>query len=237
MKTPGFIFLSRDILSKSVWDGDPQVLKLWIYVLLRANYGKPYLHNGVQVTKGHLCTSYRAIASDCAFTVQNKKYKWSPAKVERMLRLLVSDGRIHLTHFGNAGTLIEVKNWSEKQSGDSYRNKQKHIKNDHSAALWEVWLAELSPSPPHPVLTPTRSRLLNALHSEQLSANGMDPLVLFRQVLQAVKASPHHMSTRAYQMPESLFRSIERREQWTHRAKNIKADRVVTVNRDWSVDQ
>ena len=78
-----------------------------------------------------------------------------------------------------------------------------------------------------------------ALYTEQLSSNGTDPLVLFRKVLKAVKGSSHHRGTRAYQLPESLFRSEERREQWTHRAlAKVKGDPTTsTVSRDWSVEQ
>lgn len=241
--TPGFVLLSRDILSKSVWDGDPQILKLWLYCLLNANYSPhTYMYQGIEIPRGHLINSYRAIASECSYTLQNRQVTWSPAKVERMLSVLVSDGRIRTTHHGNAGTLIEVLNWSARQSGDSFQKSATPVpkkKTDHSRELWEVWLDELSPSPPHPALTRRRAKILEALYVEQLSANGSDPLVLFRKVLRAVKGSAHHMSTRAYQLPESLFRNEERRESWTHRAlaKSQADPKTSTVDRDWSVDQ
>jgi hypothetical protein len=43
-------------------------------------------------------------------------------------------------------------------------------------------------------------------------------LALFRSILRAVKRSEWHMSNRAYQMPESLFLSPERRDRWTQEA-------------------
>lgn len=247
-RTPGYVLLSRDIMDKSVWDGDPQVLKLWLYLILRSNFGhKTYVHKGVEVPRGHLVKSYRTIAQDCAFVVQNKRYEWSPAKVERMLDILVRDGRIHITHHGNAGTLIEVLNYSDRQSGDSYRKnttaKPKVTKKGtdpvKSKELWDIWLSVLSPSPPHPKLTPKRARVLMALYTEQLSKNGSDPLVLFKSVVTAIKKSEWHSKRREWQYPESTFSTEERREQWTHRAlTGTKADQhTSTVSRDWSVDK
>ena len=241
--TPGFVLLSRDILSKSVWDGDPQILKLWLYCLLNANYSPhTYMYQGIEIPRGHLINSYRAIASECSYTLQNRQVTWSPAKVERMLSVLVSDGRIRTTHHGNAGTLIEVLNWSARQSGDSFQKSATPVpkkKTDHSRELWDIWLSVLSPSPPHPKLTPKRARVLMALYTEQLSKNGSDPLVLFKSVVTAIKKSEWHSKRREWQYPESTFSTEERREQWTHRAlTGTKADQhTSTVSRDWSVDQ
>ena len=54
MSTPGFILLSRDILDKpSIWRGDSDVLKLWLFILLRCNFGtKSYVYRGVEVKRG-----------------------------------------------------------------------------------------------------------------------------------------------------------------------------------------
>ena len=105
--------------------------------------------------------------------------------------------------------------------------------------MWAIWIDELSPKPPHPRLTDKRKSVLVSLYDEQLSRNGTDPLVLFRKVLRAVKGSSHHMGTRAYQLPESLFRNEERRESWTHRAlvKAKATNLTPTISRDWSVDK
>ncbi len=84
--------------------------------------------------------------------------------------------------------------------------------------LWEVFLEELGGTrPPYPKLTTERRKKLSALHDEQLIATS-DPLSTFRAILRAVKASPHHMANRQYQMPESLFRNPERRDVWMQRA-------------------
>ena len=81
------------------------------------------------------------------------------------------------------------------------------------ADLWQVWVEELGGRPPHPKVTDTRRRKLKALYSEHLK-DDPDPTARFRAICQAVLESDHHMSVRAYQMPESLFLNKERRERW-----------------------
>lgn len=78
--------------------------------------------------------------------------------------------------------------------------------------LWAVWIDELGGDPPHPRLTAQRSEKLKCLAREHLA--GENPLGRFRAMLHAVKASDHHMGTRSYQFPESLFRNEERRDRW-----------------------
>jgi hypothetical protein len=253
--TPGFILLARDILDKpGIWRGDSDVLKLWLFILLRTNFGnKSYTYRGVEVQRGQFLRSLRAIAADCAYTVRNKRVEWSPSKVERMLQKLERDGRIRVIAHGipNAGTLLEVVNWDHRQSGASFRKegapktpkktpkkapkKKKGV--DHSRELFDVWLSELSPKGPHPTLTPKRARVLNALHAEHLSTNGSDPLHLFRGMCQTLKRSTHHMSVRAYQLPCSFLSSPERRESWYLRSLERKTTtQSGGVSLQWSVD-
>lgn len=82
--------------------------------------------------------------------------------------------------------------------------------------LWTIWLDHLGGNGRQPTLTDKRRKKLDALLDEQLTTDpDLDPLKLFGAILEAVTASDHHMSERAYQMPESLFRNAERRERWT----------------------
>jgi hypothetical protein len=259
-----FILLSRNLLENDLWRAGSDLLRLFIYLCISANYGKKsytYSRGSMTITvkKGEYLRSMRKIGEDCAYTGNNKLITWSSSRVSGMLKQLEQDGRIEILSNSSAlGTHLKVVNYESYQSFSAYRKgmlrtgpeqavptsspkvKQlKPINKQQVNALWAVWLEELSPRPPHPRLTGKRASVLTALYNEQLSKNGSDPLVLFRKVLKAVKGSSHHMSTRAYQLPESLFRSEERRESWTHRAlaKAKATPTTSTVSRDWSVDK
>ena len=259
----GFILLSRNLLENDLWRASSDLLRLFIYLCISANYGKKsytYSRGSVTITvkKGEYLRSRRKIGEDCAYTGNNKLITWSSSRVSGMLKQLEQDGRIEILSNSSAlGTHLRVVNYESYQSFSAYRKKVlrtdaeqtvptsspkvkqlKAINKQQVNALWAVWLEELSPKPPHPKLTSKRESALMALYSEQLSQNGTDPLALFRKVLKVVKGSSHHMGTRAFQLPESLFRNEERRESWTHRAlaKAKAGPRTPTISRNWSVD-
>ena len=255
----GFILLSRDLLDNDLWRMNSDLVRLWIYLLCKVSYGKKeftYSRGTTKITvrKGEFLRSLRRISDDCSYTGNNRLVSWSTSRIAAMLKTLEDDGRIEILSNSSAlGTHLRVVNYESYQSFAAYKkdrlrtdaeqmqhkSKATESNKEQTDALWAVWLEELSPKPPHPRLTEKRRSALMSLYTEQLSKNGSDPLALFRRVLRAVKGSSHHMATRAYQLPESLFRSEERREQWTHRAlAKVKGDPTTsTVSRDWSVEQ
>jgi|TARA_R110000824_G_scaffold133216_3_gene295913 hypothetical protein len=264
----GFILLSRDLLENSLWRANSDLVRLFIYLCVRATYGKKqytYSRGAVRITvkEGEFLRSLRKIGEDCAYTGNNKLITWSTSRVSGMLKQLEDDGRIEVLSNSTLGTHLRIVNYESYQDFSSYRrgelrtdpeqiqNKSKQVKavktkkaadpatEQRADALWVIYLEEMSPKPPHPRLTSKRASVLMALHTEQLSSNGTDPLVLFRKVLKVVKGSSHHMGTRAYHLPESLFLNEERRESWTHRAlaKAKAPNRTPSVSRDWSVDK
>jgi len=254
----GFVLLSRDLLENDLWRMNSDLVRLFIYLVLKANFSeKEYTYRTpsatVTVSKGEFLRSFRGMAEDCAYVGNNKIVRWSTSQVARMITVLEEDGRVEILSQSRLGTHLRLPNYQHWQSFSAYSKQElgtneapmKHKKNqitnkEQTDALWKIWLELLSPKPPHPKLTEKRRTALMALYTEQLSKqNGTDPLVLFRKVLKAVKGSSHHMATRAYQLPESLFRNEERRESWTHRAlAKVKGDPTTsTVSRDWSVEQ
>ncbi len=78
-----------------------------------------------------------------------------------------------------------------------------------------IWNEELGSQQPLS-LTKLRIGKYRALFVEQLQGSP-DPHLAFRAILHAVKLSPHHMSERAYQMPESLFKDESRRDTWVQK--------------------
>ena len=266
----GFVLLSRSLLDSKLWSQSSDLVRLFIYLILKANYSSKeftYSRGSARITvkKGEFLRSLRWIGEDCSYTGNNKLVVWSPSRISGMLKILEDDGRIEILSNSSAlGTHLRICNYLSYQDFTSYRkeglgtgptsppgeglrtdaeqtqNKKKQTENnkEQTDAMWAVYLEEMS-APPHPKLTEKRRSVLGRLLLEQLSSNGTDPLVLFRKVLKAVKGSSHHMSNRAYQLPESLFRSEERRESWAHRAlaKTKANPQTSTVGRDWSVEQ
>ena len=263
------MLLSRDLLENDLWSGSGDILRLFIYLTISANYGKrhyTYSRGAVEVTvkKGEFLRSLRKIGEDCAYTGNNKVITWSTSRVSGMLGQLEKDGRIEVLSNSALGTHLKIRNYESYQDFSSYKrrelrtdaeqmqNKSKQVRTvktkkaedpatkQRADAMWAVYLEELSPKPPHPRFTSKRASVLMALYTEQLSSNGANPLDLFRKVLKTVKGSDHHMQKgKGYHLPESLFRSEERRESWTHRAlaKAKAPNRTPTVSRDWSVDK
>lgn len=85
--------------------------------------------------------------------------------------------------------------------------------------MWEAWLEILGGDGRKPKLTAKRRQALKLLYLEHLK-NEDHPIATFRRVLKAVLNSDHHMGTRSYQFPESLFRNEERRDRWVTAAMN-----------------
>lgn len=98
------------------------------------------------------------------------------------------------------------------------KERTKERTNGVARDLWSVFVEVMGGD--RLTLTPKRRRLLELLHEEHL-AGEPDPLEVFRATLAAVRASDHHMSERAYQMPESLFRNAERRERWAEKGRAL----------------
>ena len=113
----------------------------------------------------------------------------------------------------DTGVVSESHRSGATQSPERTKERTKE-RTDTVSDLWPVFVEEMDGDR----LTRTRRKKLAALHREQL-ASEPDPVESFRRVLRAVKASEHHMSERAYQMPESLFRNEERRERWAEKAR------------------
>ncbi len=99
-----------------------------------------------------------------------------------------------------------------------YVTDTKEIK-DPVEMMHAVWHEELGGS--HRLnLTTNRRTLYLAMYSEQLEGTP-NPHLAWRAVLTAVKRSPHHMSVRGYQMPESLLRDADRRSRWVQDAVDM----------------
>lgn len=106
----GWIKLHRQIADNPIWfDSEPfDRRSAWIDLLLQANHERrQFLSNGQMLTlePGQLITSIPILA---------KRWKWSPNKVRRFLRLLDGSAMSH-TDGSARGTLITIVNWGKFQ--------------------------------------------------------------------------------------------------------------------------
>lgn len=108
---------------------------------------------------------------------------------------------------------------SQKLDTETTTTTSKPENSTPVSELWKIWLDELGGTGKQPTLTTKRKEKLKALWAEHL-ADSENPVETFRKILKAIKASDHHMSQRAYQMPESTFVNEERRDRWAMQAGN-----------------
>jgi DNA-binding transcriptional ArsR family regulator len=89
------------------------------------------------------------------------------------------------------------------------KNERKNERSEIVDRLWAAFVEAMNGADLK--LTATRQQKLGELYDEHLKA-APDPLALFGSILNVVKADDFRMKTRAYHMPESLFKNAERRE-------------------------
>jgi hypothetical protein len=118
------------------------------------------------------------------------------------------------SHRGQSAPALGAESHQTRGTVPPERTKERT--KERTDELWAVFVAELDGD--RLTLTQARRKKLAALYTEQLR-DEPDALAAFRKILRAVKASDHHMSNRNYQMPESLFKNLERRETWAEKAR------------------
>lgn len=95
-QTPGGGFMvARKLFTSEIWVKDPLYLKLWLWIIGRANW-QDYKKNGHVYRRGEVVTSYKEIIG--ALTYYHNKRKNAPTikKVRIMLQWLESEGMIYI---------------------------------------------------------------------------------------------------------------------------------------------
>ena len=252
----GFVLLARKLQHNALWRRDPDHLKLFLYLLMNANYMKDetytYTTGTDKVVVGYaqyLC-SYSKISKDCQYSSGNKLVRWGLSRVSRMINAQEDEGRIKVLSKTHLGSLIRIENYQSYQDFSTYNHKgpgraaerkrktsENKVTNEiQIKELWSVYLEELGGKGNQPTLTAKRRNVLGLLYEEQLK--GADNyLDTFRNVLKAVRSSEHHMKERAWHLPESLFKDPERRERWALKgSEQIHKSTAHGVSRTWSID-
>ncbi|MFG6685261.1 hypothetical protein ACGK9U_01665 [Mariniflexile sp. HNIBRBA6329] len=109
----GFIFLHRDLLEWE-WYQNPEVSRLYIHILLKANFTDKKWQ-GISVKRGQFITSSNHLASDLNLSIQ---------KIRTALKKLESSGYI-TRQTTNKFTLITIVNYNNRQHQSVLTNKQK----------------------------------------------------------------------------------------------------------------
>ena len=116
----GYVLLARAIEQSALWRDPPEILKLFIYLLLRARYkAEPKQFDGFQEKRGELVTSLADIAKDNEY-YQRGRVQWSRQKVGRMLEKLQRQGRIELIP-DTYGTHVKVCHYELYQNPEAYK--------------------------------------------------------------------------------------------------------------------
>lgn len=140
-QTPGGGFMvARKIFTSEIWSKDPLYLKLWLWIIGRANW-KDYEKNGHIYKRGEVVTSYREIID--ALTYFHNKRKTAPTikKVRILLHWLESEDMICINplHSGRCragadptthtraylGIKIIVVNYDIYQDSENYKDRDK----------------------------------------------------------------------------------------------------------------
>lgn len=120
----GWIKLHRKITEKAIWQ-DPQMLKLWLYCLIRANHTETEIlvdKQEIKLQPGQFVTGRYALAEDYNRGTK-KRYRVSPNTLWRWLQKFKEWGMLDIKST-NKYSVITIKNWhAYQQVGQQMGNK------------------------------------------------------------------------------------------------------------------
>ena len=120
MNYKGWIRLHRKLLDWQ-WHDEPNMVALWIHILLRACYGSNKYH-GITTERGQLATSINALGAATGI---------SRKTVLRCLRKLMDEGSIQMQGMNGVCTIITIVNYEQYQEGaENEREKEGDRFND-----------------------------------------------------------------------------------------------------------
>ncbi len=109
----GFVKLHRKLLSWE-WIGDPNVVTVFVQILLRVNR-EPKKWKGIEIPVGSFLTSRQSLAERCGLTEK---------QVRRALDVLETGRTIGRQRAGS-GLLVSLANWEEYQEHDGKQGRQR----------------------------------------------------------------------------------------------------------------
>ena len=113
--------IDRKIFSSDIWFSSPWKLKIWIYLIGKANH-KDGDYMGIPIKRGQLIRGLRTIQKDCAYKIGYRIKKPSLSTVRRICEELTKDGRT-TQRTTQQGTLFTICNYNDLQS---FRNNERN---------------------------------------------------------------------------------------------------------------
>ena len=136
----GYILLSRKLIESEIWNKPPLYLKVWIYLLSKAQHKE---YKGLK--RGQLWITYQDIIEDCSWMVGARKEKPSKSQVFNVLEWMrntcsesndesnsnatTSETMITTTK-ATRGMLITIENFNVYQNSKNYESNSEN--NDES---------------------------------------------------------------------------------------------------------
>ncbi len=140
MKEPlipgGYILLSRKIIESEIWDKPPLYIKVWVYLLSKAQH-----QDYKQLKRGQLWTSIPEIQEACSWYVGFRKETPSKDQIYRIIDWLrksheQADEKDTTTSMittmkATQGLLVKIVNYNVYQTSENYeRNKERGNEKD-----------------------------------------------------------------------------------------------------------
>jgi len=121
----GFVLMSRGIIESKIWTEDPDLLKLFLYLIIKARHDRnPKNYPQVTIKRGELITSLSKLSEANESTKNRQIIQWSSTKIMRMLNKLQEDGYIKILN-DTYGTHISICNY------DIYQNPKLYILDEN----------------------------------------------------------------------------------------------------------
>jgi len=105
--------IDRKIFSSDIWHSSPWKLKIWLYLLGKANH-KDGNFMGIPIKRGQLIRSYRTIQKDCSYKVGYRLKKPSLSTISTICEELTKELRIE-RRSEHGGQVITILNYDELQ--------------------------------------------------------------------------------------------------------------------------
>lgn len=114
----GAFIVSRSLFESHIWYMSPEYLKIWIYILGKANHkGRKY--NGYYCERGQYFCSYKELTEQISYKIGYRKSGQHDVTTKRVMMFLRKHLMINTTKKPR-GVLIEVLNYTKYQELSNY---------------------------------------------------------------------------------------------------------------------